>query len=106
MSAQKMKAARFTEDGAPQNMYMEEVDMPKPGAMEMLIKIHSTAVNRADTLQVWACILLNCGLCLSLYTALYILSYLPEFLMLYLYYIFTLSPHLCFLVEEGQIRTP
>lgn len=52
MSAQTMKAARFTDDGAPENMYLEEVPTPKLQRMEVLIKVHSTSVNRADTIQV------------------------------------------------------
>lgn len=39
-------------DGSVENMKLSEVPMPQLKAGEVLIKVHSSAINRADTLQV------------------------------------------------------
>jgi putative PIG3 family NAD(P)H quinone oxidoreductase len=46
-----MKAVIVTDHGAPENMEIGEVPTPEPGADEVLVKVHATALNRADTYQ-------------------------------------------------------
>lgn len=46
-----MKAVIVTEEGDPEHMAIGEVPTPEPGADEVLIKVHATALNRADTFQ-------------------------------------------------------
>lgn len=43
-----MKAVRLHEIGSPQNLRVDQVDDPKPGAKEILIKIDRAAFNRRD----------------------------------------------------------
>lgn len=45
---QGMKAVRLHEIGGPQNLRVDQVDDPKPGANEILIKIDRAAFNRRD----------------------------------------------------------
>lgn len=46
-----MKCVALKEPGAAEQMYLTEEKRPTPKEGEILIKIHATAVNRADTLQ-------------------------------------------------------
>lgn len=46
-----MKAVLLKEFGGPEQLYLGEVETPKPGKGELLVKIHATALNRADILQ-------------------------------------------------------
>lgn len=46
-----MRAVIVTEEGEPEHMEIGEVPAPEPGADEVLVKIHATALNRADTFQ-------------------------------------------------------
>ncbi len=46
-----MKAIRFDEPGTPDVMYVGEYPMPSLGYGELLVYVHATALNRADTLQ-------------------------------------------------------
>jgi len=46
-----MKAVLLKKEGGPEQLYVGDTDVPtlKPG--ELLVKVHTTALNRADTLQ-------------------------------------------------------
>lgn len=46
-----MKAILIKQFGAPEQLYLGEVEQPQPKADEILVKVHATALNRADTLQ-------------------------------------------------------
>lgn len=46
-----MRAVVVTEDGPPENMTIGEVATPEPEADEVLVEVHATALNRADTFQ-------------------------------------------------------
>lgn len=46
-----MKAVLIKEFGGPEQLYLGEVETPKPGKGELLVKVHATALNRADILQ-------------------------------------------------------
>ncbi len=46
-----MRAVVVTEDGDPEHMTIGEVPTPEPGPEEVLVKVHATALNRADTFQ-------------------------------------------------------
>lgn len=46
-----MKAVIIEKFGAPENLKIGEWEKPKPKAQEILVKVHATALNRADTLQ-------------------------------------------------------
>lgn len=46
-----MRAVIVTEEGAPEHMTIGEVPAPEPGPDEVLVKVHATALNRADTFQ-------------------------------------------------------
>jgi len=46
-----MKAVLIKEFGGPENLYIGDWEKPQPKAYELLIKVHSTALNRADTMQ-------------------------------------------------------
>ena len=52
MSTQIMKAVQYEKGGSPDKMSLAEVARPTLKEGELLLKIHSSAVNRADTLQV------------------------------------------------------
>src|SRR3990172_9470402 len=44
-----MKAIRVHEFGSPEVMSLEEVTEPKPGAGEVVVKVHAVGVNPVDT---------------------------------------------------------
>jgi putative PIG3 family NAD(P)H quinone oxidoreductase len=46
-----MRAVLVTEHGDPEHMTIGEAPTPAPGADEVLVKVHATALNRADTFQ-------------------------------------------------------
>ncbi len=46
-----MRAVVVTEEGDPEHMTIGEVPTPEPRANEVLVKVHATALNRADTFQ-------------------------------------------------------
>jgi len=46
-----MRAVNLTEFGPAENLIVTEVDKPRPGAGEVLIKVAAAGVNRADLLQ-------------------------------------------------------
>ncbi|PSQ97276.1 MAG: NADPH:quinone oxidoreductase [Bacteroidetes bacterium SW_9_63_38] len=46
-----MRAVVVPEPGAPEQMEIQEVPTPAPQAEEVLVKVHATALNRADTFQ-------------------------------------------------------
>jgi len=46
-----MKAVVFDQFGGPEVLSIRDVDTPKPAPNELLVKVHATALNRADTLQ-------------------------------------------------------
>ena len=46
-----MKAIRIKEYGGPEQLVIAEEATPQPGAGQLLIKVHATALNRADILQ-------------------------------------------------------
>lgn len=46
-----MRAVRVPEHGDPEHMTLGEVPTPAPGPDEVRVKVHATALNRADTFQ-------------------------------------------------------
>lgn len=46
-----MRAVIVPEPGDPEQMTLGEVPTPTPGAEEVLVEVHATALNRADTFQ-------------------------------------------------------
>ncbi|XP_006880692.1 PREDICTED: quinone oxidoreductase PIG3-like [Elephantulus edwardii] len=46
-----MLAVHFDKPGGPGNLYLKEVDTPRPGQGEVLLKVVASALNRADLLQ-------------------------------------------------------
>src|SRR5690606_20651958 len=46
-----MKAIVVTEPGGPEKLVWTEVDDPRPGPGELLVRVRATAVNRADVSQ-------------------------------------------------------
>lgn len=46
-----MKAIAISEPGAPEVLQLREVEDPQVKDGDVLIKVHATALNRADTLQ-------------------------------------------------------
>ncbi|MBX2842748.1 MAG: NAD(P)H-quinone oxidoreductase [Flammeovirgaceae bacterium] len=46
-----MKAITLKAFGPPENMAIGDWEKPTPGNREILVKVHATAINRADTLQ-------------------------------------------------------
>lgn len=48
---ERMKAIVITEPGAPEVLQLREVEDPEVKEDEVLIRVHATALNRADTLQ-------------------------------------------------------
>jgi len=46
-----MRAVTVAEKGDPEHMTIGEVPTPDPGTDEVLVKVHATALNRADTFQ-------------------------------------------------------
>jgi putative PIG3 family NAD(P)H quinone oxidoreductase len=46
-----MRAVIVTEPGDPSNMQIGEVPTPEPAADEVRVRVHATALNRADTFQ-------------------------------------------------------
>jgi putative PIG3 family NAD(P)H quinone oxidoreductase len=51
MRTQLMKAVVITRFGAPDVLEIQEVPKPQPGPDEVLVRVRSTALNRADLLQ-------------------------------------------------------
>jgi putative PIG3 family NAD(P)H quinone oxidoreductase len=51
MTIEKMHAVVFDKFGEPNVLYIGNVDKPIPGPGQILVKVHATALNRADTLQ-------------------------------------------------------
>ncbi len=46
-----MRAAIITRPGSPEVLEIQDVPQPQPGPNEVLIRVHATAINRADLLQ-------------------------------------------------------
>lgn len=46
-----MRAVIVTEEGDPEHMTIGEAPTPSPGASEVRVQVHATALNRADTFQ-------------------------------------------------------
>jgi putative PIG3 family NAD(P)H quinone oxidoreductase len=46
-----MKAVVITRPGGPEVLEVREVERPEPGTGELLVRVHATALNRADLLQ-------------------------------------------------------
>jgi putative PIG3 family NAD(P)H quinone oxidoreductase len=46
-----MKAVVISRPGGPEVLELREVDRPEPGAGEVLVRVHATALNRADLMQ-------------------------------------------------------
>ncbi|MEM1122183.1 MAG: NAD(P)H-quinone oxidoreductase [Bacteroidota bacterium] len=46
-----MKAVLLKRFGDPQNLYLGDWEKPSPKPNELLVKVHATALNRADTMQ-------------------------------------------------------
>lgn len=46
-----MRAIVVPEPGGPEQMTLDEVPTPTPGPDEVLVRVHATALNRADTFQ-------------------------------------------------------
>ena len=46
-----MRAIGIEEPGAPEVLREMQVPVPKPGASEVLIRVHAAGVNRPDVLQ-------------------------------------------------------
>ena len=48
-----MKAVQIKDGKGPESLYVGVVALPAPQQGEVLIKVKATAINRADTLQVF-----------------------------------------------------
>ena len=46
-----MKAILVKQPGGPEQLVLGEYEQPLPGPYDLLVKVHATALNRADTLQ-------------------------------------------------------
>ncbi|PSQ85693.1 MAG: NADPH:quinone oxidoreductase, partial [Bacteroidetes bacterium QH_2_63_10] len=46
-----MRAVLVSQEGDPEHMTLGEVPTPSPGADEVRVRVHATALNRADTFQ-------------------------------------------------------
>jgi NADPH:quinone reductase len=46
-----MKAVVISRPGGPEVLELREVERPEPGAGELLVRVHATALNRADLMQ-------------------------------------------------------
>ncbi|WP_162427656.1 NAD(P)H-quinone oxidoreductase [Pontibacter pudoricolor] len=46
-----MKAILVKQPGGPEQLILGEYEQPLPGPYELLVKVHATALNRADTMQ-------------------------------------------------------
>lgn len=53
-----MKAVCVEKPGRPENLLLRSIPRPEPKDGEVLIKVHATALNRADLLQVNMCVCL------------------------------------------------
>lgn len=47
-----MQAVCVDNPGGPENLQLKSVPRPQPKVGEVLVKVHATALNRADLLQV------------------------------------------------------
>jgi NADPH:quinone reductase len=50
-SSSRMRAAVITRPGGPEVLQVRDVERPVPGTGEVLVRVHATALNRADLLQ-------------------------------------------------------
>mgnify|MGYP002153696502 FL=1 len=48
------------EKGSPENMSFKTTQVPALRSREVMVKVYATAINRADTLQVWLFYKQNC----------------------------------------------
>ena len=46
-----MRAIVITKPGGPEVLALEDRAVPEPGSRELLVRVHATALNRADLLQ-------------------------------------------------------
>lgn len=46
-----MKAILLKDFGGPEQLYIGDAERPVPGPKQLLVRVHATALNRADTLQ-------------------------------------------------------
>lgn len=51
MTESSMRAIIIRDHGGPEQLQLWEWEKPEPGPEELLVRIHATALNRADTLQ-------------------------------------------------------
>ena len=51
MSAERMRAVVITRPGAPEVLEVREIPRPAPGLEELLIRVRTSALNRADIMQ-------------------------------------------------------
>lgn len=58
-----MQAVCVDTPGGPENLYLKSVPRPQPKVGEALVKIHATALNRADLLQVLGIFFTNLLIC-------------------------------------------
>lgn len=58
-----MRAVCVDTPGGPENLYLKSVPRPQPKVGEALVKIHATALNRADLLQVLGIFFTNLLIC-------------------------------------------
>ena len=47
----KMRAVRITQPGGPEVLQISDAEIRSPGPRELLVRVHATAVNRADLMQ-------------------------------------------------------
>ena len=47
----QMRAVIITRPGGPEGLEIREIEKPRPGPGEVLVRVHASALNRADVLQ-------------------------------------------------------